>query len=141
MLNNKQNENSHGARKIIGILSMFLLPIVSFAHGYGYKMMNYGNGGYGYSGFESDYSMLGLMSFLFIVPTVGIIVVIALFIFWLMMLIDAIKHSPEKMKIVWVLVIIFAQIIGALVYYFIEKRPRDKMKKEHHTEYKKEVVE
>ena len=128
MLNNKKNENSHGAIKLIGILSIALLPIVTFAQDYGFRMMNYGSRGYGHGGFESSYSMLGLMSFLFIVPLLGIIVVASLFIFWLMMLIDAIKHSPEKLKIVWVLVIIFTHIVGAFVYYFVEKKPREKIK-------------
>jgi predicted RNase H-related nuclease YkuK (DUF458 family) len=44
------------------------------------------------------------------------------------MLIDAIKNSPEKIKLIWVIVIIFTQIIGALIYYFVEKMPRNKAK-------------
>lgn len=42
------------------------------------------------------------------------------------MLIDAIKHSSNDTKVVWVLVIIFTQVIGAIIYYFAEKRPRNK---------------
>jgi len=126
MLNNKQSENSHGARIIFGILSVFLLPALVFAQDFGFRMMNYNNNGCLYNGFIPDQTMLGFMSFLFIIPFIGIIVVIVLFIFWLKMLIDAIKHSPEKLKIIWVLVIIFTHIIGALIYYFVEKRPRNK---------------
>lgn len=137
MLNFKKSENSQWVRKMIAILSVALFPAVSFAQNYGYRMMNYNNGGYGYNGFESSYSTLGFLSFLFLMPLLWIAVIVILFVFWLLMLIDAIKHSPEKMKMIWVVVIIFTQIIGALVYYFVEKRPRDKSKKEH-AEHKKE---
>ena len=49
---------------------------------------------------------------------------IALFIFWLWMLIDCIKRDFTKSndKIVWILVIIFTQIIGAIIYYFVVKK-------------------
>jgi hypothetical protein len=42
-------------------------------------------------------------------------------IFWIVMLVDAIRRefSDSTMKIVWVLVIVFTHFIGALVYYFI----------------------
>src|SRR3989338_7263929 len=42
------------------------------------------------------------------------------FIFWLLMLIDAVtrEFDSDTDKVVWVLVIIFTNIIGALVYYF-----------------------
>ncbi len=136
MLNIKIGGNSHGARKIIAILSIIFLPAITFAQNYGFGTMGHVNRELGYNGFHSTHSMLGLMSFLFILPVIGVIVVIALFIFWLMMLIDAIKHSPEKIKIVWVLVIIFTHIVGAFVYYFVEKRQREGIKKEHTTEIK-----
>ena len=114
--------------KIIGILSAFLLPAVSFAQDYSFKMMDYGNRawGYGADGFGSNCLMSGLLPLMFIVPVLGAIFFVALFVFWVLMLIDAIKHSPEKTKLVWVVVIVFTQIIGAFIYYFVEKRPRDK---------------
>lgn len=42
-------------------------------------------------------------------------------IFWVVMLVDAIRRDfrDNTMKIVWVLVIVFTHFIGALVYYFI----------------------
>jgi RsiW-degrading membrane proteinase PrsW (M82 family) len=135
MSNFKQSENSHRARKLIGMLSVFLLPAVSFAQNYGFRMMDYGNRGLGCNGLESSYSMVGFMSALFLLPLIWILVVIALFVFWLLMLIDAIKHSPEKTKMIWVIVIIFTQIIGALVYYYVEKRHRHKTG---HAEHKAE---
>src|ERR1035437_8008561 len=102
-------------KKIFGILLAFLLPTVSFAQGY---MMNSFNRGYGYNNVWVDNSMFGIF---LLVPILGVIFVVCVFIFWLLMLIDAIKHSPEKMKIAWILVIIFTHIIGAFIYYFVEK--------------------
>lgn len=44
-----------------------------------------------------------------------------MFIFWIWMLIDCAK-KPVKDKVAWVLIIVFAGIIGAIVYFFIERR-------------------
>jgi len=42
--------------------------------------------------------------------------------FWVWMLIDCLRRDFKgNEKIVWVLVIIFAKIIGALVYFFVVK--------------------
>ena len=65
---------------------------------------------------------LGLLTFLLIILVIGII--IFLFIFWILMIIDAAtrKFKNETEKIVWILIIIFLQILGAIIYYFIIKR-------------------
>jgi uncharacterized membrane protein YsdA (DUF1294 family) len=61
------------------------------------------------------------------------LIIVALFIwtfvFWILMLVDSIKrkYKEDSEKIVWVLVIIFTGIIGALIYYFIVKA-KDKKK-------------
>jgi hypothetical protein len=46
------------------------------------------------------------------------------------MLIDCIKREFKKSdeKIVWVLVIILTQIIGAFIYYLIVKQKEDKLR-------------
>lgn len=46
------------------------------------------------------------------------------FIFWIKMLIDVIKRNFKKTdeKIIWIIVVIFAGIIGALIYYFVVKK-------------------
>jgi F-type H+-transporting ATPase subunit alpha len=58
----------------------------------------------------------------------GLILGALAFAFWLWMLIDCIQHETDQgdQKIVWVLVIVFAGVIGAAVYYFVRKakRPR-----------------
>ena len=43
------------------------------------------------------------------------------FVFWLLMLIDAIRR-PINNKIIWILVLVFTGIVGALIYYFVVKR-------------------
>ena len=60
----------------------------------------------------------------------GIIVIIC-FIFWLVMLVDSLKRSfkiPND-KFVWVLVIVFTWIIGAVLYYFMVKSEIDLLEK------------
>lgn len=55
-----------------------------------------------------------------------VLILIALsFLFWLWMLIDCLTHEPKygDERLIWVLVIIFTQIIGALIYFFV-RRPR-----------------
>ncbi len=44
-----------------------------------------------------------------------------LFIFWILMLVDAVqrKFKGPNDKLVWVLVLIFLNLIGAIIYYFV----------------------
>ena len=46
--------------------------------------------------------------------------------FWIWMLIDcATRESKEgNDKLVWVIIIIFTHLIGAIIYYFVRRRPR-----------------
>jgi hypothetical protein len=108
-------------KKIISVLTAILFPVISFAQNYNYRMMD----GYNYAWGSASHSGFGV-GFLFLIPLIWVAFMIAVFTFWIMMLIDAIKHTPEKTKLIWVLVIIFTHIIGALVYYFVEKKPRMK---------------
>ncbi len=50
--------------------------------------------------------------------------VIFLFVFWIMMIIDCTtrKFKEGSDKIVWIIVVVFLQIIGAIIYYFAVKR-------------------
>lgn len=51
------------------------------------------------------------------------------FVFWILMIVDCAtkKFKNDTDKIVWILVIIFTHIIGALIYYFIVKRKNRKL--------------
>ena len=45
-------------------------------------------------------------------------------VFWIWMLIDCVQRNfkKENEKIVWILIIIFAGIIGTFIYYFVVKK-------------------
>lgn len=68
-----------------------------------------------------------LFLILFILPFV--LIGLGLLVLWLLMLIDCLKRPDDKFayggtnaKLIWILVIIFLGLIGALVYYFLIKR-------------------
>ncbi len=65
-------------------------------------------------------TLFGILAFV-----IGGVIALALFVFWIWMLIHAItnKGLTDTEKIVWVLVIIFVHFIGALIYFFVG-RPR-----------------
>jgi hypothetical protein len=65
-------------------------------------------------------SIIGLLLFL-----IGAAIAIGAFVFWIWMLIDAIKNKglSDTEKVVWVLVIIFLHFLGGLIYFFAG-RPR-----------------
>jgi hypothetical protein len=52
---------------------------------------------------------------------------VAVFIFWMWMLIDCMKREPPESieKLTWALVILLGTIVGAAIYYFVRKLPRD----------------
>ena len=52
------------------------------------------------------------------------LLIIGSFAFWIWMLVDCIKRKFKKddEKIIWLLVIILVQAIGAIIYYFVIKR-------------------
>lgn len=47
-------------------------------------------------------------------------------LFWLWMIVDCATHEPSDSnnKIVWLLIIIFTHLIGAILYYFIRRPER-----------------
>jgi len=47
-------------------------------------------------------------------------------IFWVWMIIDVAKNEPENGndKVIWILVVILAGVIGAAVYYFVRRPER-----------------
>ncbi|HQL63879.1 MAG TPA: PLDc N-terminal domain-containing protein [bacterium] len=46
-------------------------------------------------------------------------------VFWIWMIVDCATKEPSEGndKIIWILIIVLAQIIGALIYFFV-RRPR-----------------
>ncbi len=56
---------------------------------------------------------------------------IALFVFWIVMLVDVVKRENWKNdseKTVWLLIVILVGWLGALIYYFIIKKEKNKKK-------------
>jgi hypothetical protein len=69
---------------------------------------------------------MAIFGVLWFMPIILCIIALIVFVivFWIMMLIDSIqrKYKDSNDKVVWVLVIIFTGLIGALIYYFVVKR-------------------
>ena len=65
----------------------------------------------------------GIIELLFLVPLMLIGVLGT--VFWIWMIVDCALHesSTGNDKIVWILVILFTHLIGALLYFFV-RRPR-----------------
>jgi hypothetical protein len=56
-------------------------------------------------------------------------IVVTFIVFWVWMIVDAAQNEKENELVAWILVLVFLSWIGAIVYYFARKRPRDKAKK------------
>lgn len=66
--------------------------------------------------------------FFFAMMGIWIAVFVAVFIFWLWMLIDLLQRKKMDDKLIWALILIFLNILGAILYYFLVK-VKDKKKK------------
>lgn len=60
----------------------------------------------------------------FLFGLLGAVIAIGSTVFWVLMLVDVLqrKFKDPNEKLIWVLVIIFAHIVGALLYYFLVKK-------------------
>ncbi len=68
--------------------------------------------------------MLGLIGGMLLFMGLVFSLVIASIIIWIWMIIDCAQRKFKKSddKVVWILVIVFLGIIGAIIYYFAVKR-------------------
>ena len=50
------------------------------------------------------------------------------FVFWIMMLVDCAKRKfkNENDKVVWIIIVAILGVLGAVVYYFVIKRPNQR---------------
>ena len=74
----------------------------------------------------------GLFAGFFVIWAIMVLAGIALFIFWIFMLIDVFKRTnwkQESDKTLWILLVILLGYLGAIIYYFAVKRPLDAGKK------------
>ena len=88
---------------------------------------------FGYFRNPDMYDFIGMPGFGLLIGfgLVAIIICVLLLIFWLWMLVDCLKRDFKKdyEKIVWVIVMIFLHILGAVIYYFVVKANDKKEKK------------
>lgn len=100
------------------ILKLMALPLISFS------AVGIANA-FSYFRNPDMYDFIGMPGFGMVMGfgSIAIVVGILLFVFWLWMLVDCLKRDFKKdyEKIVWVLVMIFLHILGALIYYFVVK--------------------
>ena len=73
---------------------------------------------------------MGLALGIFFIIILIIAIAIAAFVFWILMLIDCIKRDfrDSNEKVIWVLLMIFLQVLAAILYYFMIKA-KDKKRK------------
>jgi prolipoprotein diacylglyceryltransferase len=51
---------------------------------------------------------------------------LGMFAFWLWMLVDCVtKEEDQNQKLIWVIIIVLTGIVGAPLYFFIRKLPRN----------------
>ncbi len=65
-----------------------------------------------------------VFGFIFAVLFVTSLIILT-FLFWIFMIIDCAKRKTfqNNEQVVWILVLIFLHILGAILYYFIVKYP------------------
>lgn len=67
----------------------------------------------------------GFFFFIIFLWFIFVVVGILTFIFWILMIVDVAerKFKNDNDRIVWILVVVLAHIIGAIIYYFVIKKP------------------
>jgi len=65
---------------------------------------------------------IGLMAALMFVWIFALIFAVA---FWFMMLVDCLKRKRFEDKLVWVIVLLLLNIVGAALYYFLVKKAKN----------------
>lgn len=50
--------------------------------------------------------------------------------FWIWMIIDCVQNepSPGNDRIAWLLLLIFTHLLGAVIYFFVRRRPRRRLR-------------
>ncbi|HSU73255.1 MAG TPA: PLDc N-terminal domain-containing protein [Candidatus Binatia bacterium] len=71
----------------------------------------------------------GLVAWFAGLGVVGVLIGVLALVFWIWMLVDAVVRpfTSDLEKVVWILVIIFLNILGALLYYVAVRLPQGKL--------------
>jgi hypothetical protein len=79
-------------------------------------------------GYSSGGALAGFAVFFAILMTVFWIGIILLWVFWLLMIIDVVRRDWKRDgdKAAYLILVIFLNILGAIIYYFAVKRHLDK---------------
>ncbi len=103
---------------IASVASMSLLPMTASAQGM------YGDGS---AAASTSGALAGFAIFLFLLMMVFWLAIFALWVFWLVMVIDIAKREwkNDGDRAAYLVLVIFLNIIGALIYYFVVKRELD----------------
>lgn len=61
-----------------------------------------------------------------LIPIGGILIFLGLCAFWIWMIVDCASHetSDGNEKVMWILLLVFTSILGALIYYSLRRRKR-----------------
>ena len=67
----------------------------------------------------------GIFIIIFLFWILAIAAAIAGLVFWIFMIVDVAKRQfkNDSDKTLWILIVILAGVIGAIIYYFVIKRP------------------
>ncbi len=63
------------------------------------------------------------------IPLIGLLIFGLGFAFWVWMVVDCATNEPAEgnEKLVWILVIVLAQFVGALIYFFVRRPKRRRL--------------
>ena len=70
--------------------------------------------------------MSGIMGFVLGLGILAFFIIIGVAVFWLWMLIDLLQRKKFDDKLVWLVALIFLNILGAVLYYFLVYSKRRK---------------
>lgn len=73
--------------------------------------------------------LLGIALFILILMLLALGLTIFIIVFWIWMLVDCLQREKFNDKLVWIIVLIFLNIVGAVLYYFIVKQSYENVRK------------